>query len=112
MSLPSMRRLEKACRHGLRAGGTIYVGTLPINRTRDADSSPYRPVSARPFQPGVALPSWNALRGMSSRMLATVTVDIGADYVDWSFRSAACILRSTVRMVSNSSTETSDVAMS
>lgn len=32
MSLPSMRRLVKASRHGLRTGGTIYVGTLPINR--------------------------------------------------------------------------------
>ena len=90
MSLPSMRRLEKACRHGLRAGGTIYVGTLPINRSRDAECGT-----------GIELP-----------YVATVTVDSGADYFAWSCRSAACILRSTVRMVSSSSTEISAVAMS
>jgi hypothetical protein len=90
ISLPSVRRLVKASRHGLRTGGTIYVGTLPINRGRDAECAT-----------AIELP-----------YVATVTVDIGADYFAWSFRSAACILRSTVRMVSSSSTEMSAVAMS
>lgn len=58
MSLPGMRRLVKASRHGLRTRGTIYVGTLPINRTHDAECA----------------------TGKEFPYVATVTVDIGADY--------------------------------
>src|ERR1700730_5533929 len=103
MSLPSMRRLVKAFRHGPRAGGTIYVGSLPINRGRDEDGS--------------RVANLECATGSELPYAARVTVDIGADYFfsarqgwplthgsppAWSFRSASCILRSTVRMVSNS----------
>ena len=96
-----MQRLVKASLHGLRTGVTIYIGTLPFNRTRD---------TAIPAGGRVA--NLECATGNELPYVTTVAVDSGADYFAWSFRSAACILRSTVRIVSNSSTEISDVAMS
>jgi hypothetical protein len=111
MSLPNMRRLGKASRHGLSAHGTIYVGTLPINRTRDADSSAYPSAGFSTAIPtGGRVASLECATG--NELPHAVAVDSGADYFAWSCRSAACILRSTVRMVSSSSTEMSAVAMS